>query len=500
MGRFVAELPLRPDSLIISDAEGGRRSSTLPETPAQVVDLPMKKLAKTVKHGRPNMIALGAVAKIIGLPEASIYPILERFLKSKGAEALEASWACVQAGFAAGYDLPKFEALPIASELSPGDPGPERWSITGNEAAGLGAVRGGIRFVAAYPITPATEALEWLAGSLPKLGGVLVQAEDELSSINQIIGASFGGTPALTATSGPGLALMTESIGLAVCSEVPVVILDVMRCGPSTGIATKSEQSDLNIALNGLHGDAPHLVLAPNSVSDCVFTTQWAVHLAESMQTAAIVLSDQSLGQTRAIVDRPADLTFMAKRLVPEQLEENYLRYAVAASGVSPMAIPGQKGGQHTADGLEHTEAGTPSSLPEDHLAQLDKRERKINGFDYGQHWADLEGVGDTAVITWGSTTGSVREALSRLKGQGADIRLIAIRLLAPERPADMAAALKGIKRLLVVEQSHSKQFHRYLRAAYDLPAETRVFSRPGPLPFRPQEIIEQLADWGTRS
>ena len=500
MGRFVAELPLRPDSLIISDAEGGRRSSSLPETPAQVVDLPMKKLAKTVKGGRPNMIALGAVAKMIGLPEASIYPILEKTLKSKGAEALEASWACVQKGFAAGHDLPEFEALPIASESSPGEPGPERWSITGNEAAGLGAVRGGVRFVAAYPITPATEALEWLAGTLPKLGGVLVQAEDELSSINQIIGASFGGTPALTATSGPGLALMTESIGLAVCSEVPVVILDVMRCGPSTGIATKSEQSDLNIALNGLHGDAPHLVLSPNSVSDCVFTTQWAVHLAESMQTAAIVLSDQSLGQTRAIVDRPADLAFLAKRLVPEQLEESYLRYAVAASGVSPMAIPGQKGGQHTADGLEHTEAGTPSSLPEDHLAQLDKRERKINGFDYGQHWADLEGIGDTAVITWGSTTGPVREALSRLKGQGVDIRLIAIRLLAPERPADMAAALKGIKRLLVVEQSHSKQFHRYLRAAYDLPAETRVFNRPGPLPFRPQEIIEQLADWGTKS
>ena len=500
MGRFIAELPLRPESLIISDAEGGRRSSSLPETPAQVVDLPMKKLAKTVKGGRPNMIALGAVAKMIGLPEASIYPILESTLRSKGAEALEASWACVQKGFAAGHDLPEFEALPIASELSPGQPGPERWSITGNEAAGLGAVRGGVRFVAAYPITPATEALEWLAGTLPKLGGVLVQAEDELSSINQIIGASFGGTPALTATSGPGLALMTESIGLAVCSEVPVVILDVMRCGPSTGIATRSEQSDLNIALNGMHGDAPHLVLAPNSVSDCVFTTQWAVHLAESMQTAAIVLSDQSLGQTRAIVDRPADLTFMAKRLVPEQLEENYLRYAVAASGVSPMAIPGQKGGQHTADGLEHTEAGIPSSLPEDHLAQLDKRERKINGFDYGQHWADLQGVGDTAVITWGSTTGPVREALSRLKGQGADIRLISIRLLAPERPADMAAALKDIKRLLVVEQSHSKQFHRYLRAAYDLPAETRVFNRPGPLPFRPQEIIEQLADWGTRS
>ena len=495
MGRFVAELPLRSDSFIVSDAEGGRRSGGLPETPAQVLDLPMKKMAKAVKGGRPNMIALGAVAKMIGLPEASIYSILEKVLKSKGADALEASWTCVQTGFVAGEDLPEFDGPPVNPDSASG-----RWCFTGNEAAGLGAVRGGVRFVAAYPITPATELLEWLAGTLPRVGGVLVQAEDELASINQIIGASFGGTPALTATSGPGLALMTESIGLAVCSEVPVVVLDVMRCGPSTGIATKSEQSDLSIALNGLHGDAPHLVLSPTSVTDCVFTTQWAVHLAESMQTAAIVLSDQSLGQTRAIVNRPADLTFMAKRLVPEHFEENYLRYAVGESGISPMAIPGQKGGQYTSDGLEHTEAGVPSSLPEDHFAQLEKRERKINGFDYGQHWADLEGDGETAVITWGSTTGPVREALSRLNGQGEFIRLIAIRLLSPERPEEMVAALKGVKRLLVVEQSHSRQFHRYLRAAYDLPVETRVFNRPGPLPFRPNEIIEQLADWGTGS
>ena len=344
----------------------------------------MKKLAKTVNGGRPNMIALGAVAKVIGLPEASIYSILEKILKSKGPEALEASWACVQVGFAAGADLPKFAGPPINTPIND-KATQERWSFTGNEAAGLGAVRGGVRFVAAYPITPATEVLEWLAGSLPKIGGVLVQAEDELASINQIIGASFGGTPSLTATSGPGLALMTESIGLAVCSEVPVVILDVMRCGPSTGIATKSEQSDLSIALNGLHGDAPHLVLSPTSVTDCVFTTQWAVHLAESLQTAAIVLSDQSLGQTRAIVNRPADLSFMARRLVPEQIKEGYLRYAVGDSGISPMTIPGQKGGQYTSDGLEHTEAGAPSSLPEDHFVQLEKRERKINGFEYGR-------------------------------------------------------------------------------------------------------------------
>lgn len=495
LGRFVAEIPLRPDSLLISDAAGGRRSTSLPDTPARVVDLPMKKLAKIVKGGRPNMIALGAVAKIIGLPEISLYSILEKTLKSKGPEALESSWACVQEGYANAAELPAFSGPPIDTETPA-----ERWNITGNEAAGLGAVRGGVRFVAAYPITPATEVLEWLAGALPRLGGVLVQAEDELASINQIIGGSFGGVPSLTATSGPGLALMTEAIGLAVCSETPVVVLDVMRCGPSTGIATKSEQSDLNIATNGLHGDAPHLVLAPTSVTDCVFTTQWAVHLAESMQTAAIVLSDQSLGQTRAIVNRPADITFMARRQVPEQFEEKYYRYAVGDSGVSPMAIPGQRGGQYTADGLEHNEAGAPSSLHEDHVAQLEKRQRKIIDFDYGEHWADLEGTGTTAVITWGSTTGPVREALSRLREQGEDIRLIAVRLLAPERPDDMAAALEGVERLLVVEQSHSEQFHRYLRAAYDLPADIRKFNRPGPLPFRPGEIIEQLADWSTGS
>jgi 2-oxoglutarate ferredoxin oxidoreductase subunit alpha len=249
-----------------------------------------------------------------------------------------------------------------------------------------------------------------------------------------------------------------------------------------------------------LHGDAPHLVLAPLSVTDCLFTVQWAVHLAESLQTAAIVLSDQSLGQTLAVVDQPAELAFIAKRRVPKKFEEKYNRYAVGGSGVSPMAIPGQSGGQYTADGLEHNEAGAPSSLSEDHFAQLEKREQKITGFDYGQHWAELEGDSATAVITWGSTTGPVREALSRLRGQGKDVRMIAIRLLSPERPQEMAVALEGVKRLLVVEQSHSRQFHRYLRAAYDLPAETRVYNRPGPLPFRPNEIIDQLDKWDVES
>jgi pyruvate/2-oxoacid:ferredoxin oxidoreductase alpha subunit len=163
-----------------------------------------------------------------------------------------------------------------------------------------------VRFVAAYPITPATELLEWMAPALEQVGGVLVQAEDELASINMALGASYGGVPSLTATSGPGLSLMTEALGLAVAAELPVVVVDVMRGGPSTGIPAKSEQSDISIATQGLHGDAPRLVVVPNSIEDCLVSTQWAVHLAESLQVPALVLSDQFFGQTRAVVDRPA--------------------------------------------------------------------------------------------------------------------------------------------------------------------------------------------------
>jgi hypothetical protein len=175
-----------------------------------------------------------------------------------------------------------------------------------------------VRFVAAYPLTPATELLEWMSPALAEVGGTLVQAEDELASINMAIGGSYGGVPSLTATSGPGLSLMIEALGLAVTAEIPIVVVDVMRVGPSTGIPTKSEQGDLNIAVHGLHGDAPHLVLACNSVADCLGTTQWAVQLAEALQSPAIVLSDQFLGQARSVVDRPDDRAAGPGRVVAE--------------------------------------------------------------------------------------------------------------------------------------------------------------------------------------
>jgi len=489
--RFGAEIKIGPQTLVISDPQGGEPPPMVTETGARVVEVPMKDLAKTIPEGRPNMIALGIASRLLGFSTEQVFAAVKNRLADKGPAAIEASLTGIKLGFsaAAAIDFDKRLATPRANSN-------RRWLLSGNEATALGAIRGGIRFAAAYPITPATEILEWLAPNLPKVGGALLQAEDELAAINMIIGSSFGGTPALTATSGPGLSLMIEALGLATSAEIPIVVVDVMRAGPSTGIPTKSEQADLNIAVYGLHGDAPHLALAPQSVGDCMFTTQWAMYLAESLQTPAIILSDQFMGQSRAAIERPADITFIGARTVAADIAGAYKRYATAGNGVSPMAIPGLRGGQYTAEGLTHSERGTPTSGAADHLAQLDKRRDKLEHFNFGDHWASIEGTGDFAVITWGSLTGAAREATGRAAADGLDTRLVAPRLLAPAQPQQMAAALEGAKRILVVEQTHGGQFHKYLRAHYDLPASVRVLNRPGPLPITAGEIHRAITEW----
>jgi 2-oxoglutarate ferredoxin oxidoreductase subunit alpha len=489
--RFGAEIQAGPHTLVISDPDGGEPPPVIAEAGPRIVEIPLKELAKSIPHGRPNMIALGIAARLLGFSVEQMAVPVEKHLSDKGAAAVEASRHGIKTGYeaAAGLKLGKQLAPPPTSSA-------KRWLLSGNEATGLGAIRGGVRFAAAYPITPATEVLEWLAPALTKVGGALLQAEDELAAINMIIGASFGGTPSLTATSGPGLSLMIEALGLATSAEIPVIVVDVMRGGPSTGIPTKSEQGDLNVAVYGLHGDAPHLVLAPQSITDCLFTTQWATYLAESLQCPAIVLSDQFIGQARAAVERPADVAFIGQRTVATDISGAYKRYALAANGVSPMAIPGTHGGQYTADGLTHTERGTPTSGADDHRAQLDKRRDKIESFNYGDHWATLEGDGDTAILTWGSLTGAAREAIADAAADKMNVRLVAPRLLAPVRPAQLAAALNGVKRILVVEQTHGGQFHKYLRAHYDLPAPVKLFNRPGPLPITAGEIHRALNEW----
>jgi 2-oxoglutarate ferredoxin oxidoreductase subunit alpha len=517
VARFAAELPLGPQSVLVGDPAAGEPPEVFTRSGARYAPVPLKATAAEIAGAWPNMVALGVLAALVGLPAASLEAAARKAMK----KGLEAGIAAAQRGYALAKDLPAFPLAPPPARA-------KRWLITGNEAAGYGALRGGVRFVAAYPITPATELLEYLSPALAKVGGTLVQAEDELASINMALGASFGGVPSLTATSGPGLSLMIESLGLGVAAEVPVVVVDVMRTGPSTGIATKTEQADLGTALYGLHGDAPHLVIAPNSLEDCLAATEWAVGLAEALQCPAIVLADQYLGQARAVVDAPAmgggaverlkakgngaaapagaqapraDAALADEAAAPSSgaskpAADAYRRYALTASGVSPMAIPGTPGTTYTADGLEHNEKGTPSSQASDHLAQMDKRARKLAQLDPGEAWATVEGDGETALVTFGSCTGPAREALARLKAAGESVRLVSLRMLAPAQPQRLARALQGVKRVLVLEQNHSGQFLKYLRAEYELPGEVKSLRRPGPLPFRPAEIQGALAQW----
>jgi 2-oxoglutarate ferredoxin oxidoreductase subunit alpha len=498
VNRFADEIVLGPRSILIGDPDEGEAPAVFLATGARYAPLGLKKMAKQIAGSWVNMIALGLSGTLAGLPLQALQDAVRESWKKPA--TLEANLLALEAGAqaAAGVSASLAQSGGAMTQLHPGDlaPGP-RWLISGNEATGLGAIRAGVRFVAAYPITPATEVLEWLAPKLAEVGGTLLQAEDELASINMIIGASYGGVPALTATSGPGLSLMTEALGLAVASEVPIVVVDVMRGGPSTGIPAKSEQGDLSFAVAGLHGDAPRLVLAPSSIADCLATTQWAVHLAEALQSPAIVLSDQFMGQSRAIIDRPVDAGYRAKRLTAEANTPDYKRYRDTPCGVSPMAIPGTEGVTYTADGLEHSETGLPSSQSRDHALQLDKRQRKLDLYDYGPGWADIEGEGEAVVVAFGSASGPVREAVARARASGVELRLIVLRLLMPARPQHMAAALQGAKRIIVVEQNHGAQLYRYLRAWYDFPAPPSSYHRPGPLPLRPAELLTALLAWG---
>ena len=484
--RFEDEICLGPDSWVICEQEGELPAAVTAVDP-RVLRVPLANLA-AASHpdGRVNMVALGLLGGLLGLPAASLCELAGQKLAGKPQDYRDAATACIESGVAEQLDAQV--SVPPLGETG-------AWYLSGNQAAGLGALEAGIRFVAAYPITPASDVLEWMAGGLEQIGGQLLQAEDELAAINMTIGAAFGGVPAFTATSGPGLALMTESIGLAVASETPVTVFNVMRGGPSTGIPTKSEQSDLNIALNGLHGDAPHLVLAPLDIADCVFTTGWAVNLAQQLQTAAIVLSDQFIGQSTAIVSEPRRCPNAVPADAGATEGSEYLRYKLTSTGISTLASPGDVDQRFTADGLEHNEKGTPSAKDSDHQRQLQKRHDKLFDFDYGEDWAELAGSGSVALLSFGSSSTVVAEAVGLLAAQGIAARVISMRLLAPLQTSALQAALAGCEHLVVVEQNHSKQLFHYLKGQMDFQQQVHSYALAGPVPLNPRQIAQQVME-----
>lgn len=468
--RFRAEMTLASHAIVFHDAGD--------PPPEEMAPFRLFAVDFASKRGAKNIFSIGLLSAVFGLPaEAVRGAIRGRFVK-KGEAVVQANVEAFDAGFAKGTELAiEVQKLDYAATTP-------KLLMSGNDATAVGAVEAGCRFFAGYPITPSSEVLHALSEWLPRLGGSCLQTEDELAAIGAVVGGSFAGVKSMTATSGPGLSLMSEMLGLASIAEVPAVVVNVQRGGPSTGIPTKSEQSDLWHSLYGGHGDMPRVVLAATDVEDSFHTTVDAFNIAEEFQTPVILLSEQSIAQARQTLDADRLVHDVVDRRLatPEELE-SYRRYKVTDDGVSPMSIPGMRLGEYQTNGLEHDEQGRPSSMFTTHETMNAKRWRKLDAIakKYGHLFIRFgPDRPDLGILCWGSAAGVVREAVDRLTARGHRVAAFAPRILMPLPAAAMQTFIDAAKTLLVLEISYARQFHRYLKSELALPRDARVFARSG--------------------
>jgi 2-oxoglutarate ferredoxin oxidoreductase subunit alpha len=498
-GRFRTELVPGDGTLIFVDEldKTPPEKIPLPERyRGAVIRVPFEQLAvdKAGTALAKNIVAVGVLAGALGLPRDAFARAIERKFAKKGAPVVDSNLAALDAGIAVAT---RRSAVQIKATK------PETLMvISGNEAFAVGALVAGCRFMAGYPITPQSEVMEWLGRELPRFGGIMMQPEDELASICMAIGASYAGVKAMTASSGPGISLKTEAIGLASMAEIPLVVLNVQRVGPSTGIPTKTEQADLLQALYGSHGDVAKAVVAPTDVEDCFTVAVDAFNIAEQCQVPVIVLSDQGIGhRTDAI--RPFDLGAVktVDRLVAGEAElasvdphHGFKRYALTPDGISPMAIPGQARGNFLMSGLEHDELGAPISGAAGHQRMSEKRYRKLASIpdDYA-YLTIVAGApdADIGLLAWGASKGAVLEAVRDLGAMGVRVRAVIPRLLMPFPVEQVEAALEGLRELHVVELSYTGQFYTYLRSQLrpELAARLVRHARAGGSPLGVSEI-----------
>jgi 2-oxoglutarate ferredoxin oxidoreductase subunit alpha len=462
----------------------------------RVIPVPIGTIAKeTGSMLTKNMVALGAILRYLGAPVEAGEKIAEQTFKRKGEEVVQRNYQALHAGY--NYISDHTDRwTPLLGGIDRINP--DRLIINGNEALALGAVHGGLTFYAGYPITPATDIMEVLAPILPQFGGVVVQAEDEISALGMVLGASFAGKRAMTATSGPGFSLMVEQINLAAQAEIPAVIVDVQRGGASTGLPTKTSQGDLNLALYGVHNESPRVVMAPTSVEDCFYLIQHALNVAERYQLPVIVLSDQSLAHRRCTIPKPdlARVPRWERILADVSTNGGYARYAITETGISPMAIPGTPGKAYMATGIEHNEWSDPTYTPENLQTMKSKRFRKLQHLSeqYAEQfvrvWGEPEGA-DVGIIGWGSTEGVIREAIQLAEREGVKAAALYPKMLMP-LPVKCIEEFAGkVKRVLVPEKNFTGQFAAYLRSQTNI--EPLSYAKDTGLPFDPEEIKEEI-------
>jgi 2-oxoglutarate/2-oxoacid ferredoxin oxidoreductase subunit alpha len=461
------------------------------------VKLPTLAIARkyTSQSILQNAAGLGAASYLSGLPLDLVQGALaDSFGKKKG-DIVEWNIGAAAEGHrlareAAGREIPAITSV-----------GPPKLLMTGNQAIAVGAAAAGCKFLAQYPMTPASTIMHWLAAHSREIGVVVKQAEDELAAINMAIGASFGGVRSMTATSGGGFALMVEALGMAGMSEIPLVVVESQRSGPSTGLPTKTEQGDLNLMLGAGQGEFPRAILAPSHPIEAYHATVRAFELAEEWQTPILLASDLHLSENFATVDR-SEITFPGEVPLLFSVTPNghdYRRYAYTPNGVSPRSLPGQPGLQYVSASDEHDDkahlisdikSGVPVWVAE-RVKMMTKRMHKLDGLRGATAPPHLEGAAgaELTFVTWGSTLGAVRDAVRLLATRSHTTNILVSPTVYPFHGPEFMALAAGSQRLLLVEANYSGQFGRLIRAetGFDVPHKLMKFDGE---PFYPMEIV----------
>ena len=466
----------------------------------QLCPFSVKDLAPKVRGDLvQNTIALAAVLRLIGVEFKILEDILSLQFKRKGEAVVAENVGVARAGYE--YAGANFKPLPFSLP----DTGKKLAFFEGNQALAMGGAAAGVRFYCAYPMSPSSGVLHWMARHARQLGIMVRQVEDEIGVVNMAIGAAHAGCRAMCATSGGGFALMTEGLGAAAMMEIPLVCINVQRAGPATGVPTKTEQGDLWQVMGAGQGDYPRIIVAPTTISDCFTTVPQLFNLVDRFQCPGIILSDLLLSEGRSSVD-PAELDFSVPiergaviglngSLPP--LNGGYKRYELTDTGVSPRALPGTLGFEHVVATDDHDEDGVLISdeytNPHKRQAMHEKRMRKMEGILPLLEAPKLSGPDDTQVtlLGWGSTEGVIQEAMQKLASdEGIAVNNLQIKWLVPLHADSITATLSKSKKVIIVENNYSGQFARYLRSETGIVADGHIRKYDGE-PFMPHHIVD---------
>ena len=467
----------------------------------QLCPLPVSKLADITRNKvAQNTLAVGAVLSMAGVGFQALEEVLSEQFKKKGDAVVAENVGIGRAG----YEYATANFMPFSWPLPRTE---NRYAVmSGNIAMAMGGAAAGVKFYCAYPMSPSTGVLHWMAAHARKAGIMVRQVEDEIGVVNMAIGAAHAGVRSMCATSGGGFALMSEGLGLSAMMETPVVVIDCQRAGPSTGVPTKTEQGDLWQMLGAAFGDYPRVIACPLDIADSFKIIAEVFNVADRFQCPGIVLSDLLLSEGRLSVD-PQELNFEPVIDRGELITEpepngngGYKRYKITMSGVSPRAIPGVPGHTHTAASDEHDEDGVLISdeftNPTKRRAMMEKRMRKVAGIAASVPPAELWGPkdADVTLIGWGSTKGVIEEACELLGDEGITANQLQIRWLVPLHGDEILNILKDAKHTIIVENNYSGQFARYLRSETSFVPDGYIRKYDGE-PFMPHHIVNAVRE-----